>query len=168
MVSTKKTISVTSDRELRETYTCILATMERMLFGRTSNSERSRYRYRAVCCRSVPAPHHNTNSGRWGAVDRRNCRLRRAVAVGKCPRRAVSCVCCVPAAPTTNRVDLMDLWIRVNEWCVLERDYSPSPIIVDCLKHCVAGYLSYQLTKRTNCAKCQASFTVSNNTSTDD
>jgi len=114
MVSTKKTISVTSDRELRETYTCILATMERMLFGRTSNSERSRYRYRAVCCRSVPAPHHNTNSGRWGAVDRRNCRLRRAVAVGKCPRRAVSCVCCVPAAPTTNRVDLMDLWIRVN------------------------------------------------------
>lgn len=50
---------------------------------------------------------------------------------------------------------------------LIEHNYSLCSI-VDCLKYYyVAGYLSYQLTKRINCVKCQASFTVSNNTNPD-
>lgn len=60
----------------------------------------------------------------------------------------------------------LDGLIDKGEWKfsdVPEHDYSLSPI-VDCFKYYVAGYLSYKLTERTNCVKCQGSFTVSSNT----
>lgn len=41
---------------------------------------------------------------------------------------------------------------------IIEHDYSLAPV-VDCLKYYVAGYLTYQITKRSSCEKCKCSFT---------